>query len=567
MEHELQQMEATGVISKVSQPTDWCAEMVVVQKKSGNVRICVDMKPLNKHVLREIHPMPHVDDTLAQLAGARIFSKLDANSGFWQIPLATSCRHLTTFITPFGRFWFNKLPFGISSAPEVFQKQMGKILEGLPGVLCHLDNILVYGTNMEEHDCRLKTVLEKIRSAGLTLNPSKCEFTKTSITFLGHVINDKGISADPQKLSAIKQMSPPTNVTELRKFMGVVNQLGKFSPKVAELSAPLRKLLSTKNAWLWGPEQETSFSDMISELTTPTILKFYDPSALTKISADASSYGLGAVLLQSSNSTWHPVAYASRAMTDTETHYAQIEKEALALTWACEKFSCYILGKHIVLETNHKPLVPILSYKHLDNLPPRVLRFRLRLMRFDYDVVHVPGKYLYTADMLSRSPLQNSPDENTLAQQQEVEYFIQAVTSHLPASETRLNTYRQGQADDATVSKVITYCQSGWPHKNQISEDLRPYWAIRGELSLYDNLLLYGSRIVIPPKLCNETLAKIHQGHQGIQRCLLRIKSSVWWPGVSQAVETFVKHWSHCSYVCTTQRTSHLFNIAKSSLE
>ena len=233
-------------------------------------------------------------------------------------------------------------------------------------------------------------------------------------------------------------------------------------------------------------------------------------------------------------------------MTDTETHYAQIEKEALALTWACEKFSCYILGKHIVLETDHKPLVPILSYNHLDNLPPRVLRFRLRLMRFDYDVVHVPGKYLYTTDMLSRSPLQNSPDENTLAQQQEVEYFIQAVSSHLPASETHLNTYRQGQADDATVSKIITYCQSGWPQKNQISEDLRPYWAIRGELSLYDNLLLYGSRIVIPPMLHNETLAKIHQGHQGIQRCLLRIKSSVWWPGVSQTVETFVKHCSHC---------------------
>ena len=307
--------------------------------------------------------------------------------------------------------------------------------------------------------------------------------------------------------------------------MGAVNQLGKFSPNVAELSAPLRKLLSTKNAWLWGPEQETSFRHLISELTTPTILTFYNPSAPTKISADASSYGPGAVLLQASNSTWHPVAYASRAMTATESHYTQIEKEALALTWACDKFSCYILGKHVVLETDHKPLVPILSYKHLDNLPPRVLRFRLRLMRFDYDVVHVPGKYLYTADMLSRSPRSG------------VLYT---------SSETRLNTYRQGQADDAIVSKVITYCQSGWPHKHQISDELRPYWAIRGKLSLYDHLLLYGNRIVVPPKLRSETLAKIHQGHQGIQRCHLRIMSSIWWPGVSQAVETYVKHCSHC---------------------
>ena len=143
-------------------------------------------------------------------------------------------------------------------------------------------------------------------------------------------------------------------------------------------------------------------------------------------------------------------------------------------------------------------------------------------MRFDYDVVHVHGKYLYIADMLS---MQNSLDKNTQAQQEEVEYFMQAVTRHLLASQTCLNTYRQGQADDATV---ITYYQSGWPHKHQISKSLRPYWAVRGELSLYDSLLLYGSRIVVPPKLCNETLAKIHQGHQGVQRCLLCIKSSVW---------------------------------------
>ena len=168
------------------------------------------------------------------------------------------------------------------------------------------------------------------------------------------------------------------------------------------------------------------------------------------------------------------------------------------------------------------------SYKQLDDLPPRVLRFCLRLMRFDYDVVHVPGKYLYTADMLSRSPLQTPSDERTLAQQAEAEYFIQAVTHHLPASEPHLNTYRQGQANYSIVSKVITYCQSGWPHRLQIPENLRPYWVVRGQLSLYDNLLLYGSRIVIPSTLRKETLAKIHQGHQGIQRCHARVVTSVW---------------------------------------
>ena len=373
VEQELKQMEVTGVISKVDQPTNWWAGMVVVKKKSGGVRICVDLKPLNQNVLREVHLMPHVEDTLAQLQGGKVFSKLDANSGFWQVPLAKNCRHLTTFITPFGRYCFNKLPFGISSAPEFFQKQMSHILEGLPGVLCHLDDILVFGSDRTEHDTRLRAVLLRIRTAGITLNRAKCEFGKHEITFLGHIINQSGISADPEKLSAIKEMPPPTNITKLRRFMGVINQLGKFSPNTAELSAPLRTLLSTNQAWFWGPDQDIAFNQLKTELITPHILTMYDPKAQTKISADASSFGLGAVLLQAKGTSWHPVVYASRSMTSTERRYAQIEKEALAITWACEKFSSYIIGNQILLETDHKPLVPLLTYKHIENLPPRVL--------------------------------------------------------------------------------------------------------------------------------------------------------------------------------------------------
>ena len=163
---ELERMQSLGVISPVEEPTPWCKAMVVVPKDSGAVRICVDLKPHNENVLREIHPMPKVDTTLAQLSGATVFSKLDANSGFWQIPLAKESRLLTTFITPFGRFCFNQLPFGISSVPEIFQRQMNTILSGLPGVVCHVDDILVFGKDAEEHETRLQAVLSQLQAAG-----------------------------------------------------------------------------------------------------------------------------------------------------------------------------------------------------------------------------------------------------------------------------------------------------------------------------------------------------------------------------------------------------------------
>ena len=205
-----------GVISKVDAPTPWCAGMVVVPKKTGAVRICVHLKPLNESVLREVHPIPKLDEILGKLSGATIFSKLYANSGFWQISLSEDSRLLTAFITPFGRFCFNKLPFGISSAPELFQKRMGKLLEGLEGVVCLIVDVLVVGTNQEQHDERLLRVLERIESVGVTLNPEKCEFSKSSVRFLGHCIDKDGVRADPEKTAAICSMHPPRSVSELR---------------------------------------------------------------------------------------------------------------------------------------------------------------------------------------------------------------------------------------------------------------------------------------------------------------------------------------------------------------
>lgn len=189
-------MERKGIISKVNEPTPWCAGMMAVPKKSGTVCICVDLKRLNQCVMQEVYPLPKVDETLAQLSGATIFTRLDANSGFWQIPLSPDSRLLTTFVILFGCYCFNKLPFGISSAPEHFQRRMSRILSGLAGVVCQMDNALIFGCDRAEHDARLEAALTRIKSDGITLNRA---FGQEQLQFLGHVVDKNGISADPRK--------------------------------------------------------------------------------------------------------------------------------------------------------------------------------------------------------------------------------------------------------------------------------------------------------------------------------------------------------------------------------
>ena len=294
---ELTRMEQQGVISKVEEPTACCAPMVVVPKSSGRVRICTDLTELNRSVMREKHPLPSVEHTLGQLAGAKIFSKLDANAGFWQIPLSEESSLLTTFITPFGRYCYNRLCFGISSAPEHFQKRMSRILEGLEGVVCQMDDVLIWGATQSEHDERLRKTLTRLQEAGVTLN-DKCDFSKSRIKFLGQLIDATGVSADPDKVGAVKAMAEPSNVSEVRRFLGMTNHLGKFLPHLAEKTRPLRDLLRKSNMWAWGPQQQQAFEQIKAELTTPPGLALYDQNADTLVSADSSSYGMGAVLLQ-----------------------------------------------------------------------------------------------------------------------------------------------------------------------------------------------------------------------------------------------------------------------------
>ena len=422
---------------------------------------------------------------------------------------------------------------------------MNALLEGMEGILCLVDDVLVFGSNRKDHDTRLDAVMQRLQKAGITLNLTKCAFLKDEVKFLGHVINKNGIQADPEKISAIVRMKSPSNITELRRLLGMVNQLGKFSPNIAKITEPLRSLLNKNCSWHWEAPQEMSFSQLKSELTKPVILTHYDPTAEVKVSADASSFGLGAVLLQKKSNTWKPVAFASRTMSVTERQYAQIEKEALAAVWACDKFSDYLLGRTFLIETDHKPLVSLLGTKSLDNLPPRILRFRLRLSRFSYSIHHVPGKLLYTPDTLSRAPV-STVDERDEVFQHEAEMFAIAAVTNLPASTQRLEVYKSAQAEDSICSQVIQCCLEGWPPKHQITSQLRPYWTVRETLTVNYGLLLYNQRIVVPASLQQETLTKLHAGHQGIRRCRLRAQSSVWWPKISSQIQSLIQNCPTC---------------------
>ena len=535
---ELERMERLGVIAKVEVPTDWCAGMVVVPKPDGNVRICVDLTKLNERVCRERHLLPAVEQTLAQIAGAQVFTKLDANSGFWQIPLSADSSLLTLFLTPFGRYCFNHLPFGITSAPEHFQWRMSALLDGLEGVVCMIDDVLVYGMDQDKHDDRLLKVLQRLEAAGLTLNKEKCKFSQKQVKFLGQMVDKSGVHPDPAKVKAIQEVPIPKNVGDVRRFLDMVNQFGKFSPNLAEKTKPLRELLRKDNAWLWGPPQREAFEEVKKALTTAPILALFDPTRETVVSADASCYGLGATLIQKQpDGAMKLVAYISRSLTPTEQRYAQIEKEALAFTWACERFSDYLIGLKFSIETDHKPLVP--------ELPVRVQRFRMRMMRFQFSIYHVPGKSLIVADTLSRAPLSGVTDSDRILQE-DADAFVNLTMQSLPATEHRLEDIRQHQQQDEVCRLLVCYCQSGWPNKKKLPDIVRPYSSVAAELSVQNGLLLRGCRIVVPTAMRQDILEKLHTGHQGIVKCRERARQSVWWPGLSTQLMQLVKNCREC---------------------
>ncbi len=364
LQSHLDELVALGVIEMVEVPTEWVSSIVVAPKPNGKIRLCLDPRPLNQVLKRCHHPLPNIEDILPELADAKVFTKVDCKNGYWQVPLDEQSSLLTTFNTPWGRYKWKRMPFGISPAGEIFQQRLDQVIAGLDGVRTVADDILITGNAITDHDRKLEMLLDRCRSRHIKLNSEKIVLKKTSMPYIGHILTSDGVQADPSKIQAILSMNPPTDVAGVRRILGTVNYLAKFLPRLSQISEPLPQLTKKENPFIWDNTHDEAFTTIKNLITKPPVLKYYDPASPLVLQCDSSDHGLGAALLQNDK----PVAFASRALTDAERNYAQIEKELLAIVYGTELFHQYTYGRSVIVESDHKPL-ETLTRKPLSTAP------------------------------------------------------------------------------------------------------------------------------------------------------------------------------------------------------
>ena len=551
--NKLKELEKLNVITKVDEPTDWVSRMTTAEKKSGDLRICIDPHFLNRALKREHHPIPVIDDILPQLSKAKVFSSFDLKNGYWHCVLDRESSLLTTFQTPIGRFRWLRLPFGLKVSSEIFQKQLHVNLENLEGVVCIADDILVFGVGdthdeaLRDHDLKLNKFLQRCQEKGIKLNKSKAVLRKTEISFLGHRITNKGLKADPNKIEAIVNMEAPTDVTGVRRLSGMVNYLSKFMPNLSSVMEPIRKLMHHGVEWNWSEEQEKAFKALKCLITKSPILQYYDPNLELVIQCDASQSGLGSVLLQDGK----PIAYASRAMTETEKRYAQIEKETLAIVFSLNKFHQYVYGRQITVESDHKPLSSIVL-KPVCNAPRRLQGMLLNILPYDIAVVHKKGSEMYIADTLSRAYL-------PLGDNNEIEFERVNMLDYLPIRKERFAEIRAETEKDESLQLLKRLILNGWPDEyDKIPIIVKAYCHTKDEFSVQDGLIFKSNRIVIPLNLRDKFKRLVHSSHIGIEGCLRRARECIYWPGMNSDIKQFILACDVCNKYPNSQQKESL---------
>ena len=552
---EIQRMLKLGIIVAVDEPTDWVSNVVAVEKPDGTIRLCLDPKDLNKAVKRPHFVHPTTEEILARMTNARYFTKLDASSAYWQVPLDHENSLLLTFNTSFGRFRFIRMPYGLSSASDVCQKYILQVIDGIDGVHNSQDDIIIWGQTEEELETRTKQVLEACRKHGLKLNPKKCEFNQTELVFLGHRISSDGVRVDESKVEAIINMPYPKNVKDLQRFLGTVNYLAKFIPNHSERTASLRKLLEKNVIWHLDEHRKKDIDSLKKIITATPVLKFFDPNKPTKISSDASMHGLGAILEQEHEDGWHPVAYSSRSLKSYEQNYCQLEKEVLSIVFACERFHEYVYGIKFNVYNDHLPLKSIFK-KALIKAPPRIQRFLLRLQKYDFEMHYIRGKLLTVADALSRASL---ADSKTEIHEKDMKFYIHSVMSKLLISDEKLKQFQTETEHDETLKELKKQIKEGWPaERSKVPLSIRPYYNCRQELTIMEDVIMKDNRIVVPTIMRSQIKKLLHSGHLGIVKTKGRARETLYWPGIMKEIENLTHSCEACTEFQNKQKKESL---------
>lgn len=531
---ELDEMCRQKIIEPVHKAVDWVSNVVIVEKANKQLRICLDPKELNLSLKDHIHPIPTFEEISPKLINKKIFTVLDLKQGYYQIKLNEKSSDLCCFSTPFGCFKFLVLPFGLKTATQVFQKLNEENFKGIPNVIIYIDDVLIAAENEKEHDEVLLQVLKRAEEKNIKFNRDKVQYKVDSVRFLGHEISSKGVACDKKRMCGVEELGIPQDKKGVQTLLGFINYMRNYIPNLSEVCSPIRQLLKKNIVFNWTETHTSCLEKMKTLIKEAPSLKPFDEKQSIEIQTDASKSGLGCCLMQEGR----PVCFASRSLNEAEIRYAQVEKEFLAVVFACKKFHNYIYGRRVTIVTDHKPLLGIML-KDLDKIPsPRLTRMKLRLSSYDLNFTYKPGKFLFVADLLSRNYSKDSEPEIT---------DLSEMVHSINVSDEKLLEMKKAVEEDTVMMKLRDLVLSGWPKtKRSVPDDIKFYWNVRDDLFLEDGLIFVGDRLLIPRSLRKEMLEKLHYSHFGMEKMKKRARGIMYWPGLNQQIEVMVSKCQHC---------------------
>ena len=550
-----------GLIEPSTSP--WSSPVVLVPKKDGTTRFCVDYRKLNEVTVKDAFPLPRIDILVDYLARAKYFCTLDAAQGYNQVEVRPEDRAKTAFTTGYQLYQYTKMPFGLTNAPATFQRLMQKVLVGIqPGeCLAYLDDVLVYGTDFQSTLHRLQHVLERMRAAGLRLKPKKCRLFAPQTEYLGHIVSERGIATDPEKVRAVQEWPRPTTVTEVRAFVGFCNYYRQYLEHFSEKAEPLVDLTRKAVPFQWGPPQDKAFDDLRHALCTAPTLAFPREDSMFVLDTDASDTAIGGVLSQIQDGEERPIAFGSQCLSSTQRNYCTTKKELLAVVVFCQKWKHYLRHAEFLLRTDHSSLRWLTNFKECEGM---LARWLLILSGFNFKIEHRPGKLHVNADALSR--LRKCPREDcpTCGESKDGPVCVVAVVD-FSALRWTSEELAEAQARDPDLAKARQWVTDEQrPSWEEATQTLGPsqmcYWYQYKRLEMKDGVLYRKGKLAngeeveqmcAPAKCRRQLLTMLHDqpmsGHMGYNKTLWRCKQRFWWPYMSQDVQMWIAHCEACA--------------------